>query len=257
LTVSQITRLFYSQKKDGSPARKHPRQPRPGQIYDRPEGYDTCLQQVRRMVAYGEIEFVPCKLQGKVLTNIQYLVMLKGDRAPSYQNWAHEIARGEYYVAFHRTGRVAMWRTKWHKDEWEDIGKKHKIRFDNLMELTDCPYLFFIEVDMGTEFWSDELEEKIINYAGLADSMPQVPFYVLFPLQVKAGMSIKERAKAFNRKFAAHGRGHSFMIAPHEFLVKDPFGPVWDDYRSNEPVSLAELPAPHVTRSLYTRATNV
>lgn len=193
------------------------------------------------MLERKEIEFVPCKLQGKILTNIQYLVMLKGERAPSYQNWAHEISRGEYYVAFHKTGKVVMWRTKWHKDEWQEIGKKHKIRFDNLMELADTPPLFFIEVDMGTEFWSDELEEKIVNYAGLADSMPPGSFYVLFPLQVRAGMGIRERAKAFNRKFEQHGRGHNFMIAPHELLVADPMGLVWDDYRSNEPVSLTSL----------------
>jgi hypothetical protein len=238
--VSQIAKLFYGIKRNGKPAKSFPRQPRPGEIYDRPPGYDSALQQVKRMQEYGELQFVPCKLNGKVLTNLQYLIMLPKDKL-SYQNWAHEIDRGDLYVAFHKTGRLTTWRTKWEHDEWIDFAKQHKVRPDNMMELEGLAFYFFIEVDRGSEFWSDELDTTIENYAGLADSMPQHPFYVLFTLQVRAGMDIRERAAAFRRKFAQLGRKHNFMIAPHSFVVKDPLGEVWDDYRSNEPVSLTSL----------------
>src|SRR5262249_54482586 len=148
---------------------------------------------------------VPCKLNDKVLTNMQYLIMLPKDKL-SYQNWQHEIDRGELYVAFHKTSQVTTWRTKWDKDEWMTFAKQHSVRPDNMLELENCPYYFFIEVDRGSEFWSDELDKKIEDYAGLAASMPQNPFYVLFTLQVQGSTKIGDRAAAFRRKFQQLGR---------------------------------------------------
>jgi hypothetical protein len=242
LTLSQIASLFYSTKKDGQTAKTFPRTPRPGQIFEMVPGYDSARQIVLRMVDSGEVKLEEMKTNsGKRIRNIDKLAMFPKDKPPSVMGWQHEIDRGDVYVALHRTGKVTSYRWNWHIDEYRDFAKNHRLSPDGRFELEGSDKVFFLEVDRGTEFWTNELDEKISKYAGLQDSMPQTPFVVLFVVQVKMGMSIQERAERFRQTFKKLGRGHLFVITPHELFVKDPLGEVLDYYLSDEPATLLTL----------------
>jgi hypothetical protein len=167
--------------------------------------------------------------------------MFPKDKAPSVMGWQHEIDRGDIYVALHKTGKLTSYRWNWHIDEYRGFAKDHKLNPDGRFELEGSDKIFFLEVDRGTEFWANELDEKIKKYAALQDSMPQNPFVVRFSVQVKSGMSIKERAEKFNQQFRQLGRGHCFVIAPHSLFLKDPLGEVLYHYNSDEPASLLTL----------------
>jgi Replication-relaxation len=242
LTISQIASLFYSVRKDGQPPKPFPRQPRKGQYYELVPGYDSARQRVLAMADTGEVKLEACKTNsGKVLTNVDKLIMFPKDRPPSAMGWQHEIDRGDIYVALHKTGKVIGYRHNWHIDEYRGFAKSHKLNPDGRFELEGSSKLFFLEVDRGTEFWSNELDTKIEKYAALQDSMPQNPFVVLFTIQTKPGMSIKDRASKFNDKFHELGRGHQFAISPHEMFLKDPLGNVLDCYLGDEPTCLTAL----------------
>jgi Replication-relaxation len=234
--------LFYAVRRDGQTPNLSPRQPRKGQYYEIVPGYDSARQRVLAMQDAGEVKLVPCKTNsGKTLTNVDKLIMSPKDKPPSVMGWQHEIDRGDIYVALHKTGKLTSYRWKWHIDEYRGFAGAHKLQPDGRFELEGSDKMFFLEVDRGTEFWSDELDTKIEKYAGLQDSMPNQPFVVLFTIQVKAGMSVRERAAKFNQKFHELGRGHCFAIAPHSMFLTDPLGFVLDCYLSDEPSSLLLL----------------
>jgi hypothetical protein len=238
-----VAELFYSIKKDGSTAKTFARTPRPGQTFEMAPGYDSARQILLRMVDSGEVKMEEMKTNsGKRIRNIDKLVMFPKDRPPSVMGWQHEIDRGDIYVAINKTGKVTSYRWNWHIDEYRGFAKDHRLNPDGRFELEGSPYVWFLEVDRGTEFWSNELDEKISKYAGLQDSMPQTPFVVIFVIQTKPGMSIQERAKRFNETFHQHGRGHRFCITPQQLFVKDPLTEgVLDYYLSDEPASLLTL----------------
>ena len=237
-----MAELFYSIRKDGSAPKMFPRQPRKGQYYELVPGYDSARQRVLAMQDGGEVKLVPCKTNsGKTLTNIDKLIMFPKDKAPSTMGWQHEIDRGDLYVALHKTGKLTSYRFNWHIDEYRGFAKDHRLNPDSRFELEGSDRIFFLEVDRGTEFWTNELDEKISKYAGLQDSMPQNQFVVLFTLQAKPGMDLKERAEKFRDKFQQLGRGHLFVITPHALFLKDPLAPALDFYKSDEPCSLLSL----------------
>lgn len=242
MTISQIASLFYSVRKDGKPPKPFPRQPRKGQYYELVPGYDSARQRVLAMLDGGEVKLVPCRTNsGKVLTNVDRLIMFPKDRSPSAMGWQHEIDRGDIYVALHKAGKLTSYRWNWHIEEYRGFAKNHRLNPDARFELEGSDKLFFLEVDRGTEFWSEELDTKIDKYARLQVSMPQNPFVVLFTLQAKPGMSIRERALKFNQKFHELGRGFCFAIAPHSMFLEDPLGPVLDCYLRDEPARLTTL----------------
>jgi hypothetical protein len=242
LTISQIANLFYSVRKDGQTPNLSPRQPRKGQYFEVVPGYDSARQRLLAMQDAGQIKLVPCRTNsGKVQTNVDKLIMFPKDKPPSVMGWQHEIDRGDIYVALHKSGKLTSYRWNWHIEEYRGFAKNHRLNPDGRFELEGSDKIYFLEVDRGTEFWSTELDVKIEKYAALQDSMPQNPFAVLFTVQVKPGMSIRERAAKFNAKFHELGRGHSFAIAPHSFFLQNPLGDVLDHYRSDEPTSLFSL----------------
>jgi len=243
LTISQIANLFYSIKKDGSAAKTFPRTPRPGQTFEMVPGYDSARQILLRMVDSGEVKLEEMKTNsGKRIRNIDKLVMFPKDRPPSVMGWQHEIDRGDIYVALHKTGKLTSYRWNWHIEEYRNFARNHRLNPDGRFELDGSPYVYFLEVDRGSEFWTNELEEKIQKYAGLQDSMPQTPFVTLFIIQAKPGMDIKERASRFNRAFTEHGRGHRFAITPHQLFLSNPLAEgILDFYKTDEPVSLLTL----------------
>jgi hypothetical protein len=167
--------------------------------------------------------------------------MFPKDKPPSVMGWQHEIDRGDIYVALHKTGKLTSYRWNWHIEEYRGFAKNHKLQPDGRFELEGTEKIIFLEVDRGTEFWSNELDAKIEKYAGLQSSMPQNSFVVLFTIQTKPGMSIQERAQKFNQRFRELGRGHCFTIAPHGMFLKEPLGDVLDYYCSDEPESLLSL----------------
>jgi hypothetical protein len=242
LTISQVAKLFYSVRADGQSPKPSPREPRKGQYYEITPGYDSARQRVLAMQDSGEVKLIACKTNsGKVLTNVDKLIMFPKDKPPSVMGWQHEIDRGDLYVALHKTSKLTSYRWNWHIEEYRGFAKDHRLNPDSRFELEGSDKIYFLEVDRGTEFWSDELDTKIEKYAGLQDSMPQIPFVVLFTVQVKPGMSMKDRAAKFNQKFHELGRGHRFTVTPHSLFLTDPLGTVLDYYRTEEPASLLEL----------------
>lgn len=205
-------------------------------------GYDSARQIILRMIDSGEVKLEEMKTNsGKRIRNIDKLVMFPKDRPPSVMAWQHEIDRGDVYVALHKTGKLTSYRWNWDLTEYRDFAKNHRLNPDGRFELEGSDLVYFLEVDRGSEFWTNELDEKISKYAGLQDSMPQNPFAVLFTVQVKPGMSIQERARRFNEAFRQHGRGHRFAITPHHIFLGSPLGEVLDTYLSDEPASLLTL----------------
>jgi hypothetical protein len=193
------------------------------------------------MAKREELKTVPCKVQGKTIPQIPRLVMLRKEVAPAYQNWSHEIARGDCYVALHKTGRLVGYRSKWSSEEHKEFAKGHGVYFDSQFELEGSPLTFFLEVDMGTEYWKDELNEKVEEYASLAQSMPQTPFYVLFLAKAKNEVPTAARLKAFGDCFRQYGRGQKFVVTDLELFTADPLAPLFAAQGFPAPKSLLEL----------------
>lgn len=241
LTVSQIARLFYAEKRDGNQPRIQVRRPRPTDVYELPPGWQSAYEQIKRMQKRGELKIVPYTLHGQQIRNIQRLIMLPKDKL-SHQNWEHEITRGDCYVTLHNTGLLTGYRSRWSDGEKDDFAEQHGIYFDSHFDLKDNPATFFLEVDMGTEYWERELDLKVQDYSGLMLSMPQQPMYALFVTGVKENGLIASRLKSFGKCFKAHGRGQNFLVTPTELFLEDPLGAIWASERSTQPVSLTALP---------------
>lgn len=168
------------------------------------------------------------------------LIMLPKEEPTALTNWDHEIDRGDFYVAYQNTGKLTSFDSKWPIEEFRGYAKDHRIFFDSRMELEGIKPFFFVEIERDTEVW-ETLQQKIIKYAGLADSMPQNPFYVLFTVQLTYSQSIQKKAAKLRALIENHGRGKNFLMGPHSMVIADPLGKVWDDSRSDEPVSLLDL----------------
>jgi len=192
------------------------------------------------MAAREEVKIVPCRVHGKMIPQVPRLVMLKKE-VLSYQKWAHEIARGECYVALHKTGKMTGYRSKWTQEEYRDFAKGHGVYFDSQFELEGSPFSFFLEVDMGTEYWKDELDEKVQEYAGLAESMPQHPFYTVFLAKGNPEVSRADRLKAFGNCFKQHGRGANFIVSDLDLFLLDPLGDIFAANGYPKPASLLAL----------------
>jgi hypothetical protein len=180
-------------------------------------------------------------LHGKKIHAMPRMIMLPPDKL-SYQNWEHEMTRGECYVALHRTELLTSYRSKWSDDEYDDFAKKHGVYFDSHFDLKDNRFTFFLEVDMGTEYWEKELNIKVQDYAGLMMSMPSQSIYALFVTSVRDNKDISNRLKAFGKCFRNHGRGLNFLVTPTDLFLDDPLGSIWAGDRFSQPVSLTALP---------------
>lgn len=171
---------------------------------------------------------------------MQRLVMLPKDKC-SYQKWEHEIKRGDCYVALHKTGRLTGYRSKWSNEEFKDFAQRHGVYFDSHFDLADNPVTFFLEVDMGTEYWEDELNVKVAEYAGLMMSMPDKAIYCLFVAETKEGQKMSDRLRSFSRCFQAYGRGQRFLVTPVELFLDNPLGEIWASDQFSKPASLTAL----------------
>ena len=179
LTISQIANLYYGKKANGLPANVIQREPRPDEVYDPVPGYDSAYQRIRDMRADGKLKVIKYKND----KSKHGLIMLTKEEPPALTNWDHEIDRGDFYVAYQNTGKLTSFDSKWPIEEFRGYAKDHRIFFDSRMELEGIKPFFFVEIERDTEVW-ETLEQKIVKYAGLADSMPQNPFYVLFTVQL-------------------------------------------------------------------------
>lgn len=159
----------------------------------------------------------------------------------SYQKWAHEIARSECYVALHGTGKLTGYRSQWSKEERQSFAEQHGVYFDSQFELEGSKLTFFLEVDMGTEYWDNELNEKVQEYAGLAESMPQYPFCVVFAAKSRPGSDRRDRLKAFGECFRQHGRGKKFVVTDLDLFTSDPLGKILASDRLTVPAGLLDL----------------
>jgi hypothetical protein len=236
LTISQIATLFYAERADGTPANVIPRKPRPGDDYEMVPGYDSAYQRIRDMRKDGKVKFELYNDDNKV----HGLIMLPKEKPPARTNWDHEIDRGDLYVAYQNTGKLMSFDSKWPIEEFRGYAKDHRILFDSRMELNGIEPFFFVEIERDTETW-ETLEQKVSKYAGLADSMPQHPFYVLFTVQLTYSLDIKKKVDKFKDIIVRHGRQKNFLLGPHFMVVQDPLGYVWDDCRTEKPVSLLDL----------------
>lgn len=193
------------------------------------------------MAERGDVKIVPCIMHGKAIAYIERLVMLEKEKPPSYQKWKHEITRGDCYVALHKTGSLTGYRSKWSADEYPVFAKQHGVYFDSHFDLQGVEQTFFLEVDMGTEYWENELDEKVLEYAGLMQSMPNKPVYCLFVTDVKETGSIANRLKGFCRCFHDHGRQQNFLATSLELFLDDPLGAIWAGDGLTKPASLTAL----------------
>ena len=189
----------------------------------------------------GELKITPCTVHGKPIHAIPRLVMTSKDKL-SHQNWEHEITRGYCYTTLYKTGLLTGYRSKWSDDERDDFAKRHKVYFDSHFDLKGIDHTFFLEVDMGTEYWEGDLNDKVENYAGLMQSLPQVPMYALFVTDVKSNGEILTRLKAFGKCFTKYGRKQNFLVTTIDKFLETPLGEIWGSERLTSPASLTDLP---------------
>src|SRR5262249_17478595 len=123
-----------------------------------------------------------------------------------------------------------------------DFAQQHGVMFDSHFDLKDIRQTFFLEVDMGTEYWEKELNVKVQDYSGLMMSMPDQPMYALFVTQVKENGAIANRLRSFIQCFKNHGRGQNFLVTSVELFLDDPLGNIWANPKSDELLSLTTLP---------------
>ena len=193
------------------------------------------------MAFRSELKIVPYKVHGEEIRNIQRLIMHPKDKL-SHQNWEHEITRGDCYVALRNCGHFSAYRSKWTTQERDDFALQHGVLFDSHFDLKDKTTTFFLEVDMGTEYWEKELNVKVEDYAGLMMSMPQQPMYALFVTDVKGNGEIANRLKSFAKCFKGHGRGQNFLVTAIDLFVDNPLGNIWANDRLPAPISLLTIP---------------
>ena len=204
-------------------------------------GIDSAYDQLRRMANRGEIKIGIYTAHGRKIPQLPRLIMHPKDTL-SPQKWEHEIARGNCYAALHNTGKLTGYRSAWTKDEREEFAKAHGVYFDSQFELQGSKYTFFLEVDMGTEYWDNELNEKVEEYASLAQSMPQHPFYAVFVANSKDGTDRRERLAAFGKCFQKYGRGKNFVVTDLDLFIDDPLGKIFANEKLTAPSSLFDLP---------------
>lgn len=150
--------------------------------------------------------------------------------------------RGDCYVALQNTGLLTGYRSMWSKEERTDFASRHGVYFDSHFDLKDQPNTFFLEVDMGTEYWENELDLKVQDYSGLMLSMPKQPMYALFVTQVRENGEISNRLKSFGKCFTAHGRKQNFLVTSTDLFLENPLGEIWASPRFPAPLSLTALP---------------
>jgi hypothetical protein len=211
------------------------RRPRPNESYDLPPGYQSAYQRIKSMEADGLVKILKYKNDRWVPA----LVMLDTQRPPAFQNWDHEIARGDVYVAFQKTNLLTHWDSSWDISEYHNFAKNHRINYDMRMELEGSDMVYFWEVDMGSET-RHELINKIEKYAGLQDSMPQNPFAVLIAIET-SNEAMQKKLQRVVGWCKEHGRGHRFLVGSLESLTARPLGDLFVDSRNVEAVSVLNV----------------
>jgi hypothetical protein len=237
LTVSQVARLFYAVRADGSPAVSAFRRPRPDDEYQLTPGYGSAYDMLKRMVKDRAVRKHKSDVKGG-----QDLYSLHEDaHYPARGNFDHEVACGDLYVAFRQTGKVATWSTRWKPHQRDSFAKATRINPDAVLELEGASQVIFFEVDLGNEGYQT-LDKKVKKYRDLATLTSAFAVVFLFKDNARRGCYWKERAVQFNARVGAkHERGKQFSAACHSMLVEDPFGKLVFSYKSKELFSVLDL----------------
>ena len=239
LTISQIAELFYAVKADGQPANEQTVRPRPNEEYTTTAGYGSARKLIKGCEARGTLVLHEYKHKQynkeRRDRTVPKLVMLPTQKPPAPSNWWHEVERGQLYVDFHKTGKIIGWYSKWPRPEYMEFGKRHGVQPDSMFELDGVDCRFCIELDRGTEDWTD-LEEKIQKYAGLMQSAGSniCPIFFLQP-----GYRLDLRAKGLKlvQTIQSLGRRQPFLVTSYELALSDPLAAVYDDCYTSTPRS--------------------
>jgi hypothetical protein len=234
--VSQIARLFYQKKLDGSDPKVPLRNVRED-VYELTPGYDSAYKLLSRMVASHTIR----RHKSGIMRGQDLYSLYSQGKGPSPMNYEHEVACGDLYVAFQQTGKVASWATSWKPHQYAEYARAAGVNPDAMLELEGCSQVIFFEVDMGNEKY-ETLDHKVQKYRTL--QLSTSPFAVVFLFRDNAlrRCSWKERAVQFNDRVAAkHNMGRQFSAAPHHMLATDPLGAWIGSYRSPDLFSVLDL----------------
>ncbi len=206
-------------------------------MYDLEPGYDSAYTMLGRMVADQLVRKHKAGYSWE-----QDLYSAYADRrGPSTKQFGHEVACGDLYVAFQKTGLAASWSTRWKPHQRHQFARECGINPDGMLELDGCSQVIFFEVDMGTEDFR-KLDAKIDRYVNLATMTS--PFAVVFCFKDNPQRAVtwKPRALAFNADVAAkRGRGRQFSAAPHYLLRDAPLAQCIFSYKSPVMFSVLDL----------------
>jgi hypothetical protein len=221
LATYQVARLFYSVRRDGQAARSTRIRPKKtsNAIYELEPGYFPASKLLRAMLKDDELVRHQINQPGAVA-----LWSKKGVRPP--RNWfnrQHEIDCADVFCALAKTGRLAYWDTQWSPSEYNEALKRHGVSYDRRFELKGSDFVYFLEVDRGTEDVSI-IAEKARRYAKLADQNRQ-PFRVIFTLQSYRGSDLAKRSRQL-LQFGIHKAHHNwiFFLCSHQAFLEDPLG---------------------------------
>jgi len=218
LTISQVAELFYAIKRDGQPAKSFRLRPRANSTYELIGGYGPAIKILNRM-ANDDYKLLSVHKSGNL--NKPFLYSLRGDKTPAA--WNHVMDTGDLFVAYFKSGRLIRWAADWEKEAWNAFARDMRINPDGRLELQGLNQVVMFEVDMGTEKPA-VLKRKVEKYLRLAQVT--TPFVVVFTFQHNKGRSNLARRQAQTMKMLEEfKRGKQFLVASHDALVEDPFGP--------------------------------
>lgn len=221
LTTAQVARLFYSTKRDGTPAKATRIKPRNKEYLLEP-GYFSARDILDNM-AEGKGSLINKYQVPSATGKTLILWMLPGQKPPSKWNIDHETECADLFVSYERTGKLENWDPAWTAEEYRAIFKKYGIKYDRRMELEDIDRVYFWEHDRGTET-RQTLATKCEKYMLLAKAYPEDNFSVLFTVLGSKWANQRARVEWLLESFKGFRCGNLFLATPYEVAKHDPLG---------------------------------
>lgn len=142
------------------------------------------------------------------------------------------------------------WDEKWMEEDFQTYTIDQTVpMYDARMKKWNT--VFYWEVDRGTEEM-EELFEKVNKYIKLSNKHPNDKFHVIFTMQYfRFGIDqspeqrlkkLRDRSYELVEYLGAKKRGNQFLVAWHDQVIADPYGPVFiSPLNPNVPISLESV----------------
>jgi hypothetical protein len=132
-------------------------------------------------------------------------------KALALSNYDHELACGDVYIGFKRTGKLENW--VYYPKEFEAI----RLKPDRKAKLEGIRQELYLEIDRATEpLW--KIEKKVENYLKVSEGRS---FQVVFVAPSKS------RAQGILGVLMRYQRGNQFLVSLQEWIALDPLAEIF------------------------------